>query len=1430
MSEAAQQALKILISGEVDPRFNSAFTLADRKLAQLGKDIYDLKKKQDLLKRFEMSTAGIDKTTTALQRATDTAEEMRREISRKTALGEVTGLSKLRRDLQATESHIGDLEQKLHAQKAKWDTYQNELRETSVNLSDVAGEADRTAAALERASKQHIRLENANAITERLNKQNNSSSSGHAMRNLAMGGAAAGYATNETVMAPAIQAATTNEKSIRDIAITGSFANTEKEDQLRAFANQASIDYYQKSGDVIKTVGSLVSQGLDDVSEIKEYAKNAAEAATAWNGNAVEMADLQFAYKKQLGLSKEDMRAALNITATGASQGSFEIKDMAKDMPVITSLLANIGMTGKEAVASGVAALETVRDTKGSSNETTTALAELLRQITSKETANAFKNVSMSHGRVLTEADKKAGEQGANIQELLKEQTSKGFNTLEGFVNITETYMKAAGMSKEVENIKYAKNDEEKTKIIAKLTEAGALSELVSSSEASSALLALIAKKGRYTDIKSKGMDAVANGDKLQGDFNLAADTTSKRLEKVHNQWNALLDTIGTAMQPGTVKKLDMLSAFMDKANTFAADSGKNGFFPTLEKSLGFGEKGGKPADFEAIGKDIGAQWTEMWLDVSNKTPNVFAGALTKLKGWSGAVGDVLSGFFTTANFGAMGQALGKTLGNAIDTAFHFVINDSGKLLSYAATLGKNLLTGGVDLFKGFGDALSNSLSGLSLAGVGESLGQRWSGMWKTILNKTPDVFAWVLDTVNRGATAAAEALGGFLKGADIGGMGRGLGTALAEMFDTALHFLAENGGKLLAAGAGVGEWLIKGSAGVLSGLGDRLATSVSGISWDGIGQSLGKGFSALWVTVFDHAPDVFSWALNTLGAALKTGVDLLTGFIKGADWGAMGASAGKALGDMVVVGVKYLINNGPELLWAVGKLAMEAVAGIIEFGFGLVSGLAESRDKAANDILAWSKYLYNDLLDGIKRKTTEMSKWFGKLWDDAIGYVQKKFDEFIGWFKDLFGGMFSFAAEKTEAFGKWWDDWELADIVPNFDFGIFDTAKDLTQKFVDWWDSISLKSLLPDMSEAAKTAGTTTGQMLNAGMNAVNLGMEVAKSPIVKSVAEKSMDVITGKKSILELLSTDGSKTRVYKNADGSIEKRVGGTASWRNNNPGNLKFEYAGSADKTVKSGRTKEAALAAAQKRYEGVVDLDQFGNAIFATEAMGRMAQAKLLTGLHANKTVEEMLPKYAISDYSGKANVMAYANKIHTFAESSGLNLRGKKIGEMSPTEMDALTSGMKSMEGWKAGDVSILDKFAANGKRATGGPVSAGNFYEVNERGMPELLNIFGKQFLMMGGTSASVQPFNIAANEDFVSKKSANVVPIVTLAAAMAAMPAAAAPAKSAPVYNNNATYTVEVYQMPGEDQAALVRRLEKMIRDLQRPPSTALYDHWSN
>lgn len=174
---------------------------------------------------------------------------------------------------------------------------------------------------------------------------------------------------------------------------------------------------------------------------------------------------------------------------------------------------------------------------------------------------------------------------------------------------------------------------------------------------------------------------------------------------------------------------------------------------------------------------------------------------------------------------------------------------------------------------------------------------------------------------------------------------------------------------------------------------------------------------------------------------------------------------------------------------------------------------------------------------------------------------------------------------------------------------------------------------------------------------------------------------------TITGLIKTQGT-TRIYQMGDGSQETREGGTVSWRNNNPGNLKFEYAGSADKTVTSRRTPEAALSAAQVRYAGVVALDQWGNAIFETESAGRAAKALLLKNTHGERTIPDMLGRYAKDDYTGKANTAAYARSVYAEGDRQGVDLRGKKINDLSPTEFEALLDGMKKVEGFKEGTVT----------------------------------------------------------------------------------------------------------------------------------------------
>lgn len=186
--------------------------------------------------------------------------------------------------------------------------------------------------------------------------------------------------------------------------------------------------------------------------------------------------------------------------------------------------------------------------------------------------------------------------------------------------------------------------------------------------------------------------------------------------------------------------------------------------------------------------------------------------------------------------------------------------------------------------------------------------------------------------------------------------------------------------------------------------------------------------------------------------------------------------------------------------------------------------------------------------------------------------------------------------------------------------------------------------------------------------------------------------------------------KKRVYKLESGDVEERIGGSVSWRNNNPGNLKLVYAGSADKTVKTKRTKAQALASARARYPGVIDLDAYGNAIFATEALGRASKERLLKSERFNKPLEEMLALYAKDDYTGKANPAEYAKSIRKLASSRGLDLAGKKISEMSEDEFNTVVDGIKKMEGFVEGKMKLShgSPSSSEGKAQENRPSSSG--------------------------------------------------------------------------------------------------------------------------
>ncbi|MFY2513746.1 phage tail tape measure protein [uncultured Acinetobacter sp.] len=297
---------------------------------------------------------------------------------------------------------------------------------------------------------------------------------------------------------------------------------------------------------------------------------------------------------------------------------------------------------------------------------------------------------------------------------------------------------------------------------------------------------------------------------------------------------------------------------------------------------------------------------------------------------------------------------------------------------------------------------------------------------------------------------------------------------------------------------------------------------------------------------------------------------------------------------------------------------------------------------EGGKSLIDWSKW--NDNLEKIMSKLRDFIELLNSVKDKVINFVQKIVSDPISAVKE-----------------------------------VVDTAKDALTDINNGPTSEPVKAI-------NETSKNIIESVKNGAKDAAKIALGASKAVVdeVKTNIKSSLNE-TGK--IVSLILTEGTK-RIYQMADGSTETRTGGTVAWRNNNPGNLKFEFKGSADKTVKSKRSKEKALSDAKKRYAGVIALDQWGNAIFETMEAGAVAKAHLLKKLHGNKTMPEMLRSYAKSDYSGKTNYGAYEATINKAAAERGVNLKGKKISEMTEAEFSALAEGMVRAEGVKKGNIS----------------------------------------------------------------------------------------------------------------------------------------------
>ncbi|SBW09095.1 membrane hypothetical protein [uncultured Alphaproteobacteria bacterium] len=337
------------------------------------------------------------------------------------------------------------------------------------------------------------------------------------------------------------------------------------EHQLRSFGNTAgmtgeelegvrrkirgmSMDVNQSNSALLSGIEVLVGKGLG-AKEALMASTAIGRAATATGASMEDMSNLSYNVLSNLHVPVEKLGQALDIMAQAGKEGGFELRDMAREFPQLTSAAAALGWTGTEAVASLGAALQVAM--KGASDPSTAAnnLANFLAKIASPETVDKFSKL------------------GIDIKEALAEGVAVGQNPMEVVMQqIAEAT--GADLGKAMEGAFDANG-----KLIEGAAEQIAgrfgLGQLFGDRQVQDFLAPMLANYGQYLEIKKASLGATGVVDQ---DFANMTKTYNESTKRMGLAFDKLTGSIGKSILPMVTPVINVLADGVDALANFADD------------------------------------------------------------------------------------------------------------------------------------------------------------------------------------------------------------------------------------------------------------------------------------------------------------------------------------------------------------------------------------------------------------------------------------------------------------------------------------------------------------------------------------------------------------------------------------------------------------------------------------------------------------------------------------------------------------------------------------------------------------------------------------------------------------------------------------------------------------------------------------------
>ncbi|MEP9350566.1 phage tail tape measure protein [Xanthobacter sp. KR7-225] len=194
-----------------------------------------------------------------------------------------------------------------------------------------------------------------------------------------------------------LQSAAAYDQKLRDMAVTAGLFGADAQRMIRAVGRdmeQLALKTGIASSALVDARAALVAGGVNDdlVAKIMPAIARVSKAASA---NPLDTAATAKALVGPLAIAAKDMEVSLAKLVVAGKLGSFEFKNMAKELPALAGQMANLGVKGGEAVATLGAALQVAMQATADPTTAANNMRNFLAALNRPETIENFKNAGV---------------------------------------------------------------------------------------------------------------------------------------------------------------------------------------------------------------------------------------------------------------------------------------------------------------------------------------------------------------------------------------------------------------------------------------------------------------------------------------------------------------------------------------------------------------------------------------------------------------------------------------------------------------------------------------------------------------------------------------------------------------------------------------------------------------------------------------------------------------------------------------------------------------------------------------------------------------------------------------------------------------------------------------------------------------------------